>query len=282
MRALVLGGTGMLGTAVAAEWRQRGVAVLALSRLQADLGDRSRLLYWVEAFRPELIVNCAAFTKVDACEEQRDHALEINGRAVDNAVAAAERVDAALVHISSDYVFDGSGSEPYGENAPTAPLSVYGESKLLGEEHALRYAKALVLRASWLFGPGGPNFVLTMRRLMLAGTPLRVVDDQTGCPTYTPYLARAIWDLAQRGERGVWHYRNRQAVSWFGFARAISRHVRPGYAITPVPTEEFQLPARRPAYSVLGVERFEAAVGRPAESWEAGLAAYLDHSRGTA
>ncbi len=282
MRALVLGGTGMLGQAVAAEWRRRDVAVLALSSSQADLTDRQRLLYWADTFRPQLIVNCAAFTQVDACEEQREHALEINGRAVENAVAAAELHDAALVQVSSDYVFAGGGSEPYPEDADTGPLSVYGESKLLGEQSALRYRRALVLRSSWLFGPGGPNFVLTMRRLMLAGTPLRVVDDQTGCPTYTPYLARAIWDLAQRGSHGVMHYRNRQAVSWHGFAVAISSHVRPGHEISPVPTEEFPRPACRPPYSVLGVERFEAAVGRPAESWEAGLVAYLDDSRGIA
>jgi len=282
MRALVLGGTGMLGKAVAAEWRRRGAAVLALSRAQADLSDCERLLYWADAFRPQLIVNCAAFTQVDACEERREHALEINGRAVKNAVVAAERHRAALLQVSSDYVFDGCGSEPYSEDAGSGPVSVYGESKLLGEQRALSYRRALVLRSSWLFGPGGPNFVLTMRRLMLAGKPLRVVDDQVGCPTYTPYLARAIWDLAQRGSRGVMHYRNRQAVTWHGFAVAIASHVRPGHEISPVSTEEFPRPARRPPYSVLAVERFEAAVGRPAESWEAGLAAYLDDSRGIA
>ncbi len=287
MRALVLGGTGMLGSAIASHWRRRGQAVLALSRAQADLRDLERLLYWVERYQPELVINCAAFTQVDRCEEERELAMEVNGRAVANAVAAAERVGARLVHVSSDYVFDGRGDSPYLEDAPTGPVSVYGESKLAGEREALVYAKALVLRASWLFGPGGPNFVLTMRRLILAGkTPLRVVHDQIGCPTYTPYLARAIDELASSGSTGLLHYRNRGVTSWHGFATEIAyRMHREGGFLSPeeviaIPTSEFPRPAPRPSYSVLSIDAFEEAVGRRAESWQAGLAAYLDRLGG--
>ena len=275
-RALVLGGAGMLGKAVVREGRRRGATTLGLSRTQADLGDRERLLYWAESFRPQVIVNCAAFTQVDACEERRDHALDVNGRAVANAVEAAERVGARLLHVSSDYVFDGEGSEPYPEDAPTRPLSVYGESKLLGEQEALRYDDATVVRASWLFGPGGPNFVATILRLLREGkTPLRVVDDQVGCPTYTPFLARALWNLASSDLRGLVHYRNRDAVSWHGFAQEIAQSSNMAAEVLPVPTSEFPRPAHRPAYSVLDVDRFEHAVGRRVEPWIAGLAAYL-------
>jgi len=277
MRTLVFGGTGMLGQAVAAEWRHRQEAVLALSRAQADVRDRERLLSWVDSFRPRLIVNCAAYTQVDDCETNRDLALEVNGRAVANVVAAAGRAEAGLIHVSTDYVFDGRGSEPYPEDAATGPASVYGESKLLGEEEALRYPRALVVRASWLFGPGGPNFAATIRRLIVGGTrPLKVVDDQVGAPTYTPFLARAIRELAPLELSGVLHYRNREPVSWHGFAVEIARTVDASVEVLPVPTSEFPRPAPRPAYSVLDVRRFEEAVGRRVEPWYSGLAAYLD------
>jgi dTDP-4-dehydrorhamnose reductase len=276
MRTIVFGGAGMLGRAVAAEWRRHGQAVLALSRGQADVRDRAALIAHADFFRPQLIVNCAAFTRVDDCESERETALEVNGAAVANVAAAAEHAGAALVHVSTDYVFDGLADVPYREDAATAPRSAYGESKLRGEEEALRYERTLVLRTSWLFGPGGPNFVATIRRLLRRGkTPLRVVDDQVGCPTYTPFLARAIRELADRGERGVLHYRNRDAVSWHGFAVEIAAVVDAGAEVVPVSTAEFPRPAPRPAYSVLDVTRFEAAAGRRVEPWIAGLVSYL-------
>lgn len=276
MRALILGGTGMLGRAVVRAWRRRGLPALALSHQQADVTDRERLLYWADAFRPELIVNCAAYTKVDACESDRERALEVNGRAVGNAVAAAERAGARLIQISTDYVFDGAARRPYPETAPTAPISVYGESKLEGERRALAYDRALVVRSSWLFGHGGPNFVATIVGLIERGErTLKVVDDQTGCPTYTPYLAAAIWELARRELPGVVHYRNRDPVTWHGFAAEIARLWDSGVEVTPVTTEEFPRPARRPAYSVLAVERFEEALGRRVEPWGLGLVEYL-------
>jgi dTDP-4-dehydrorhamnose reductase len=279
MRTLVLGGTGMLGRAVVAEARSRSLPVLGLSREQADIRDRDRLLYWVDAFRPELIVNCAAYTKVDACEgEGRAEAFAINGEAVDNVVAACQEVKALLVHLSTDYVFDGKGNEPYREDAPVGPLSVYGQSKLDGERRALGYDRSFVVRTSWLFGQGGPNFVATIVRMIEEGKHLRVVRDQQGAPTYTLFLARAILDLAQLGARGVVHYRNREPVSWYDFASEIAglwsgTHRIP--EVVPITTGEFPRPAPRPAYSVLNVSRFEEMTGRRVEPWGWGLAEYL-------
>jgi dTDP-4-dehydrorhamnose reductase len=164
--------------------------------------------------------------------------------------------------------------------AATAPLSVYGASKLAGEAAALAHDDALVVRTSWLFGPGGPNFAATMHRLMTAGERrLRVVDDQVGCPTYTPFLARALVELAELGARGVVHYRNREPVSWHGFASEIARHLDPQIEVAPVPTSEFPRPARRPAYSVLAVDRFERWVGRRVEAWGWALTEYLETLR---
>jgi dTDP-4-dehydrorhamnose reductase len=278
MRCLVFGGTGMLGQAVVAEARSRGWAALGLSRSQADIADitdRERLLGWADAFRPEVVVNCAAHTKVDACETEAERAFVVNGNAVANVAAVADRAGARLVHVSTDYVFDGlpkTPKVPYAEEAPTAPLSVYGRSKLAGEAHALASERGLVVRTSWLFGPGGPNFVATMVGLIEAGRlPLRVVRDQEGCPTYAPFLARALLDLARLGVTGVVHYRNREPVSWYAFAAEIARLWSGEVEVVPVTTAEFPRPAPRPAWSVLDVTRFEGLAGRRVEPWEWGL-----------
>ena len=280
MRCLVLGGTGMLGRAVVAEARRRGWAALGLSHAQADLTDRDGLLGWAERFRPDVVVNCAAFTKVDAAETDREGAFAINGGGVAHAAALAERAGARLVQVSTDYVFDGAARTPYREDSAVAPLSVYGQSKLEGERLALAYDRALVVRTSWLFGPGGPNFVATMVNLIAAGrVPLRVVADQEGCPTSTPSLARALLDLAAREATGIVHYQDREPVSWYAFAVEIARLWSGAVEVIPVTTAEFHRPAPRPAYSVLDVGRFESITGRRVEAWEEGLVATLAHIR---
>ncbi len=276
MRTLIFGGTGMLGRALAAEARTRGFAALALSHGQADVRDDERLLYWADTFRPELVVNCAAFTKVDRCESEPDLADAVNGEAVAHVAAAAGRAGARLVQISTDYVFDGRATTPYREDAPTAPLSVYGKSKLVGEERALSLPGALVVRTSWLFGPGGPNFAATIVKKIAGGERrLTVVHDQVGCPTYTPFLARAVLDLAPLEISGIVHYVNRDPVSWYSFADEIARLWASGVEVVPVTTAEVPRPAPRPAYSVLDVSRFEEAVGRRVEPWGWGLVEYL-------
>ena len=280
MRCLVFGGTGMLGQAVVAEARSRGWAALGLSHAQADVTDRGRLLGWADAFRPDVVVNCAAHTKVDACETETERAFAINDDAVINAAAVADRAGARLVHVSTDYVFDGAGREPYGEEAPTAPLSVYGRSKLAGEAHALACERGLVVRTSWLFGPGGPNFVATIVGLIESGrVPLRVVRDQEGCPTYTLFLARAVLDLARLGITGIIHYRNREPVSWYAFAVEIARLWSGAVEVVPIATTELPRPAPRPAWSVLDVTRFEEHTGRRVEPWEWGLVETLSRLR---
>lgn len=276
MRCLVLGGTGMLGRAVVTAARSRGWAALGLSHAQADLCRRDSLLEWAERFRPEVVVNCAAYTQVDAAETDREQAFAVNGDGVANAAALAERAGARLVHVSTDYVFDGvfDGKirTPYREDSPTAPLSVYGESKLEGERRALAYERSLVVRTSWLFGPGGHNFVATMVGLIEAGRlPLRVVTDQVGCPTSTPSLARALLDLAARGASRVVNYQDREPVSWYAFAVEIARLWSGAVEVIPVTSAEFPRPARRPAYSVLDVGRFETIAGRRVEPWTNGL-----------
>ena len=283
MRSLIFGGGGMLGRALVREARGRGWPALALPRAQADITDAERLRAYAAAFRPQIVWNCAAFTRVDESESRREHALQVNGRAVANAVEAARSCGARLVQVSTDYVFDGAATAPYTEDAPTRPLQVYGESKLRGEEEAARSPGALIVRTSWVFGAGGNNFVATILRLLAqagaTGAPLRVVADQVGCPTYAPFLARALCDLAAAGAHGLVHYRNREPVSWHAFAQAIADEGCAQVEIVPITTPEYPLPAPRPAYSVLDVSRCELLLGRRVEEWAWGLASYVDLER---
>lgn len=280
MRCLILGGTGMLGAAVVAAARSRGWAALGLSRAQADLTDRDGLLGWAERFRPDVVINCAAYTKVDAAETERERAFAVNGAGAAHAADLASRAGARLVHVSTDYVFDGKAKKPYREDAPTAPLSVYGQSKLEGERRALAYDRSVVVRTSWLFGPGGPSFVSAMVGLIEAGRlPLRVVADQQGGPTSTASLARALLDLASWETTGVVHFQNREPVSWYAFAVEIARLWSGAVDVVPVTTAEFPRPAPRPAYSVLDVGRFESIAGRRVDTWEEGLVETLAHMR---
>jgi dTDP-4-dehydrorhamnose reductase len=274
MRLLILGATGMLGRAVHEEARARGVEVLGLSHQQADVRLTGEVERHLAGFGAGVVINCAALTDVDGCEGASDAALEINGRAVAGLAELSRRHGFRLVQISTDYVFDGCSERPYREADPPRPLSVYGASKLLGERAALAAPSSLVVRTSWLFGPGGRNFVATMLAAARAGGELRVVDDQVGAPTYAPFLAAALLDLAERGVAGIVHYRNREPVSWYDYARAILSLWGLENDIRPVATTEFPRPARRPAYSVLEVSRFEALLARPVEPWRQGLIAY--------
>lgn len=285
-RTLVLGGTGQLGREVVALGRRARMPVLGLSHRECDITDREAIAHWMHSFHPELVINCAAYTQVDDCEHNPASAHAVNELGPMLLVQAAEKAGARLVQVSTDYVFDGQSTEPYTEDSPTAPRSVYGESKLAGERRALAYGKTLVVRTSWLFGPGGPNFVATICRLLaqnkLSGAPLRVVNDQVGCPTYAPFLARAIWQLVERGTLGTIHYCNRESVSWHGFAIAIARSEAPRVPVQPITTAELPRPAKRPAYSVLDVTRVEGVLGRTVEPWAWGLAEYLDRLRSEA
>jgi dTDP-4-dehydrorhamnose reductase len=277
MRVWVLGGRGMLGRAVAAEFRARGAEVTASGHDEADITDASRLLALAGELRPHWIVNCAAMTNVDACETDSDLAVAVNDLAVANVAAAAEACGARLAHVSTDYVFDGTGTRPYREHDATGPLSVYGSSKLGGERRALALPGALVVRVSWLFGEGGRNFARTIAERVPQGEALRVVADQVGCPTHTGSTARAICDLAAVGASGVVHYRDAPSISWHGFATAIVRALGSNLEVAAIETGEMPRPARRPAYSVLDVSKFEALTGRPVEHWSDGLRSYLLH-----
>jgi dTDP-4-dehydrorhamnose reductase len=278
LRWLVTGAGGMVGRDLCAALETREEHVVAVTRADLDITDASAVRDVVRRAKPDVIVNCAAYTKVDDAEANEHLATAINGSAVEFLADAANDVDALLVQLSTDFVFDGSKRTPYEVNDPTAPLSAYGRSKLVGEQAASGAQKHVILRTAWLFGIHGPNFVEAIRNKVRQGTnPLPVVNDQRGRPTYTPHLAEAIIRIARVAHddadaRGIIHYADTPECTWFDFARAIAGDE---VTVLPVSSDEFPRPAKRPAYSVLSTERYERLTGVAPESWEEGLREYL-------
>lgn len=274
MRWLITGAGGMLGTDLKEELASRDETVIALPRTALDVTDSRLVSAAVRDHAPDVIVNCAAYTKVDHAETEEAAANALNGSAVELLASAANEAGALLVQVSTDFVFDGTKGDPYEIDDRTNPLSAYGRSKLLGEVAAGHADRHCIVRTSWLFGTHGPNFVEAIRNQIRKGTnPLRVVSDQRGRPTYTPHLARAIVRLAMQDAQGVVHYADADECSWFDFATAIAEGSET--SVIPVTTDEFPRPARRPAYSVLSTERYEQLTGVPPESWRDGLREYL-------
>jgi dTDP-4-dehydrorhamnose reductase len=273
-RWLITGGTGMVATDLRATLEDRGEDVVAPGKPDLDIADSDAVRRAMSQYAPDVIVNCAAFTKVDDAEKNENIANAVNGSAVEILARAAG--DALLVQLSTDFVFDGTKRTPYEINDPTNPLSAYGRSKLLGEHSATHARNSLLVRTSWLFGRNGPNFVEAIRNQIRKGTnPLRVVDDQRGRPTYTPHLADAILRLVSCGANGTVHYADEPECTWYDFAVAIVEELEAGIEVKPVSTAEFPRPATRPAYSVLSTERYERVTGVKPASWREGLREYL-------
>jgi len=275
-RWLITGGRGMVAADLRHALDLRDVQYTAPSHAELDITDGERVAAFVRKERPDVIVNCAAFTRVDDAESQPEAANAINGSAVELLAHAANETDSLLVQLSTDFVFDGSKRTPYEVNDAVNPLSSYGRSKLLGEVAAAHARRHLIVRTSWLFGQHGHNFVEAMRGQVKKGTnPLRVVEDQRGRPTYTPHLADAIIRLVDGGAEGIVHYADAGEVSWFGFACAIIAALDVFVDVRPIATADFPRPATRPAYSVLSTERYERITGAAPESWREGLLDYL-------
>jgi len=276
VRLLVFGAGGMLGRALVAEAKAREWVVYGATHAEVDVADGDAVRAAVGAFAPELVVNAAALTQVDRCESEREQAFRVNAEGAGTIASACAAAGARLIQVSTDYVFDGTARAPIPETAEPGPLSVYGASKLEGERRAAGSGAAVLLvRTSGVFGRGGANFVDTVTRRLRAGDELRVVDDQLTAPTYAPFLARAIADLGESGATGIVHYRNREPLSWFELARAVADELGSAGVVEPTGSAEVARPARRPAYSVLAVDRFESIVGRPVELWRDGVRAHL-------
>lgn len=252
MKALVTGAGGQLGHELVAALAGRGADVLSLTRAQLDVGDRAAVFDAVSKHQPAVVINAAAWTAVDACEADPDRAFRDNAMAVRYLADASERSGAHLVQISTDYVFDGRSTRPYCEWDATNPQSVYGHSKLGGEQEA--GPAATIVRTSWVCGQHGSNFVKTMLRLALERPTVSVVDDQHGTPTFADDLAGTVALLAMERLRGRYHVTNQGPTTWFAFARAIFEAAgHDPERVQPITTAEMDppRPAPRPAYSVL-------------------------------
>jgi dTDP-4-dehydrorhamnose reductase len=273
MKILVTGAGGMLGRDVVLAAGNAGHDVVGFGHTELDVTDPAALGAKFGLERPDVVINCAAWTDVDGAEESEPAALVVNGTAAGNVAAAAAAVGASVVYVSSDYVFDGSKGAPYVETDQTAPLSAYGRTKLAGEEAtAVANKRHFVVRSSWLFGMGGSNFVETMLRLASTQNEVLVVRDQVGSPTYTWHLAYGIVRLIEGVEFGIHHMAAGGACSWYDFAREIFDQAKVECLVLSATTDMLGRPAPRPAYSALESQR-EHAIELP--PWRDGLSAYL-------
>ena len=279
-RVVITGGGGMLASALRRTLEARGVKPHVLNRAACDITDARAVDDLFELQRPTLILNCAAYTKVDLAEKETELANRVNGTGAENLARGCAACGAKLVHYSTDYVFDGTLRRPLRPDDPVGPQSAYGKSKLLGEQAIQRVGGLdyLIPRTAWLYGPGGPNFVKTMVTVAKAGKPLRVINDQFGSPTYTLDLAVATLELLDRDATGVWHLSNAGETNWHDFARAIFEQwgLTPDLQPTTSDAWKAQRPdsATRPAYSVLDVTPFAETVGHPMRDWREALAAF--------
>ena len=274
---LITGSAGQLGRALGALAPARGLTLDGRALDMLDITDPAAVAAWVTGARPRAVVNCAAYTAVDACEEHEAEALAVNAAAVGHLASACNRVGALLVQVSTDYVFDGTATTPYREDHPVAPMSAYGRTKLAGEVAARAADRHLVVRTAWLYGVGGTNFVEAIRRQVATGAAeLKVVADQTGSPTFCADLARALLDLVAVEATGVVHAVNDGVTTWHGFATEIVHRLGSALPVRPVTTAEYPRPARRPPYSVLATDRLAALVGHRLPPWQDALRRYLE------
>jgi dTDP-4-dehydrorhamnose reductase len=275
-RVLVTGAAGMLGTELVPLFR-RDFDVTAADIAEFDMRDAAATDAFVSAAAPDVIINCAAYTDVDGAESDPEAAFDVNAGGAGNVAAAAKRVGARVVQVSTDYVFDGTGDTPYAETDEPRPLGVYGRSKLAGERKVAEVSQdALIVRTAWLYGHAGPNFIEKMLSLASSGRVLRVVADQVGAPTNVRDLAGAILELIAVEATGVVNATNRGWCTWFEFAREILDLAGlEDIPVEPVTSEEFPRPAPRPGYSVLSLARLVSLTGKEPRSWQDALAEYL-------
>ena len=277
MRVLVTGAGGMLAKDLISCLLERGYEILSLLHNDLDITDLGAVRATLDGYEPELVINCAAYNKVDEAEEEEPLALSVNGLGVQNVCLACQEIDTPLVHFSTDYIFDGTKESPYTIYDEPNPISAYGRSKLLGEKYLLwLLSRFYLVRTSWLFGHYGSNFIETMLGLGRKDKQISVVKDQKGCPTWTYHLAQAVVGLIETERYGIYHITNSELTTWFDFAREIFRLSGRDIEVLPVTSDRFPRPARRPRNSVLDPFPLPEVLGREMPSWREALKEYLE------
>lgn len=277
MKLTVTGSGGMFGQVLVPCLQKRGHIVSSLSKSDLDITNLDSVQKTLST-GSDLVIHCAAYTKVDQAESEPELAYKVNGEGTENVASVCKKLAMPMLYVSTDYVFDGehglSEPRPYKPSDPTNPASVYGKSKLAGETAIQKHlSQFYIVRTSWLYGPYGKNFVDTISSIAEQGKPLRVVSDQIGSPTYTQSLAEIIADLIPTKLWGIYHATDDGECSWFEFAKEIVKDS--GLQVTPISTEEMPRPAPRPKYSVLDKTSLISAIGRPLVPWQQALHSYL-------
>ena len=276
MRVLVTGACGQLGYAVSQELAVRETEYLGLSAREMDVTDRAAVQKRLLSYRPNVVINCAAYTKVDQAEDKAGECWAVNVDGVRNLAEGCGKIGAKLVHLSTDYVFSGEGDRPYEPDDCVKPLCVYGQSKLAGELAVRSFLKeSFIVRTSWAFGKSETNFVRTMLRLADCRAELDVVCDQIGSPTYTVDLASLLCDMAETEKYGVYHATNEGSCSWSEFAREIFRLAGKDVRVRAIPSEEYPTRAVRPLNSRLSKDSLEIAGFKRLPRWQIALERYL-------
>lgn len=274
MKILVTGAGGMLGQALVPCLESRGHNVLALPKEALDVTNYNQVLEALTKAKPDIVIHCAAYTKVDQAESEPGLAYLINGYGTENLAVSCNTLNLPMLYVSSDYVFDGEQNQPYNPWDATRPLSIYGKSKLAGERavqrHLLRF---YIVRTSWLYGPNGKNFVDTILGMAEERKTLRIVSDQIGTPTCTLSLSETIADLITTGRWGIYHASDDGVTNWYEFAKEITRGT--GAEIIPIETKDMPRPATRPKYSVMDKTTLINTIGRELPTWQESLQAYL-------
>lgn len=276
MKVLVTGVTGQLGYDVARELEKRHIEYKGTGSREMDISDAEAVKRVITAYHPDAIIHCAAYTAVDKAEDDYDRAMDVNAKGTLAIAKAAKEIDAKMLYISTDYVFNGQGTEPFTVDAATAPLNVYGLTKLFGEEAVqMELSKYFIVRISWVFGKNGNNFIKTMLRLGQTHDELTVVSDQWGSPTYTADLAPLLCDMISTDAYGIYHATNEDTTNWAEFAAYIMEQAHLPCKVRPIPSSDYPTRAVRPLNSRLDKSSLDKAGFRRLPDWKDALRRYL-------
>ena len=269
-RILVTGANGQLGKCIQdVSGNYPSAEFFFTDRNDVPVDDVEKTRSVIKAVKPNVIINAAAYTAVDKAEMEIETAFLVNGDAVGNLATICRETGARLLHVSTDYVFNGEASSPYKETDAVSPVNKYGASKLAGEEKAIAAdPSSIIVRTSWVYSIHGNNFVKTMMRLMKERESINVVNDQYGCPTYAIDLANALLKMAMEPKSGgIYHFSNSGPITWFEFAKAIAEIINSNCTVNPVPSSSFPTPAKRPAYSVMSNDKIISELGIQQLNW---------------
>ena len=277
MKILLMGHKGMLGSDLLAQMRLHH-EVIGMDKEEIDITSADDCARAIEDTAPQIIINAAAYTNVDGCEASKEECFAVNAEALKNIADACRLKNIRIIHFSTDYVFNGAGSAPYKEDDNCNPINTYGASKLAGERYLQTLAQNyIIIRTAWLYGVNGKNFVRTILEKAKTTPRLTVVDDQLGSPTHTKDLAAAVDLLIEKNAQGIFHVTNRGSCSWYQFAVKILQEAEiDNVEVSPIKSDQLSRPAKRPAYSVMSMQKFIQITGKAMQPWQLGLKDYLE------